>query len=270
MRLAEEEFMRSSRLKVSQLSSGKGWSLLFGVALVFAAWSSAAEAKCQDAPGPGIDWAGCSKARLMLNGEDLSGTNFQRSLLTLSDFGGSKMIGANLSETEISRTRFEKANLSKADFTKALGWRANFAGAVLVEANFSSADMNRSNFAQAQAAGGNFLKAELNRSDFSGANLERATMTKAELARVIFQHARLTGVDFSYSNLSRAQLQGAVLQDVTMTGSYLYLTQLGGVDLSAVKGLTQAQIDIACGDAQTRLPDGLTAPKTWPCSGDDD
>ncbi|MXQ13202.1 pentapeptide repeat-containing protein [Microvirga makkahensis] len=262
--------MRPNRVKMSAQPFGKRRGLLFGAALIFAACGGAAEAKCQDGPGPGVDWAGCSKARLMLNGEDLSDANFKRSLLTLSDFAGSRMLGADLSETEISRTRFEKSDLSKADFTKALGWRANFAGAVLVEANFASSDMNRSNFAQAQALGANFQKAELNRSDFSGANLERATMTKAELARVIFQHAKLTGVDFSFSNLSRAQLQGAVLQDVIMTGSYLYLTQLAGVDLSAVKGLTQAQIDIACGDAQTRLPTGLTPPKTWPCGSDDD
>ena len=45
-----------------------------------------AAAKCQDAPGPGADWSGCSKARLVLTGEDLTGTIFQRSLLTLSDF----------------------------------------------------------------------------------------------------------------------------------------------------------------------------------------
>lgn len=233
-------------------------------------FAQTAEAKCQDSPGPGVDWSDCSKARLVLSGEDLSAANFQRSLLTLSDFGGAKMAGANLSETEVSRTRFEKADLARANFTKSLGWRANFADAALTDANFTAADMNRSNFAKADASGATFLKSELNRSDFSGANLERANISRAEVARVIFQQTKLTGVDFSYSNLSRAQLEGAVLRDVVMTGSYLYLTQLSDADLTTVKDLTQAQIEIACGNAQTKLPPGLSAPQGWPCTEDDD
>ena len=86
-----------------------------GALMAFFLCAGGAAAKCQDAPGAGVDWSGCSKARLMLTGEDLTGTIFQRSLLTLSDFASSKMAGANLSETEISRTRFEGADLSRAD-----------------------------------------------------------------------------------------------------------------------------------------------------------
>ena len=126
-----------------------------GALIAVVVCSGPAWAKCQDGPRPGVDWSGCSKARLMLTNENLTGINLQRSLLTLSDFAASKMAGANLSETEISRTRFEGADLSKADFTKALGWRANFGQANLTGAIFSAADMNRSNFAQVNAAGAN-------------------------------------------------------------------------------------------------------------------
>jgi uncharacterized protein YjbI with pentapeptide repeats len=85
-----------------------------GAVLALVAWAGAAEAKCQDAPKPGIDWSGCSKARLMLTNENLTGVNLTRSLLTLSDFAASKMAGAKLGETEVSRTRFEGADLSQA------------------------------------------------------------------------------------------------------------------------------------------------------------
>jgi uncharacterized protein YjbI with pentapeptide repeats len=95
-------------------------------------------------------------------------------------------------------------------------------------------------------------------------------MSKAELARVLFQSARVTGVDFSFSNLSRARLDGLDLQGANLTGSYLYLTQLGGANLSGVTGLTQAQVDIACGTAQTKLPAGLAPPKGWPCKEEED
>jgi hypothetical protein len=34
--------------------------------------------------------------------------------------------------------------------------------------------------------------------------------------------------------------------------------------------LAQAQIDLACGTPQTKLPAGLVAAKHWPCSTEDD
>ena len=55
-----------------------------------------------------------------------------------------------------------------------------------------------------------------------------------------------------------------------MTGAYLLLTQLGGADLDEVTGLTQAQLDIACGTGDTKLPKGLSRPKSWPCSDDEE
>ena len=48
-------------------------------------------------------------------------------------------------------------------------------------------------------------------------------------------------------------------------GAYLYPTRISGADLSAVKGLTDTQLQIACGDATTKLPSGLKAPSRWPC-----
>jgi uncharacterized protein YjbI with pentapeptide repeats len=119
---------RRRYMQIGSWTAGAGRAVSFAAAfLTLAAWAGAAEAKCQDAPKPSVDWSGCSKARLMLTNENLAGINLTRSLLTLSDFASSKMAGAKLNETEVSRTRFEGADLSQADFTKALGWRANFA-----------------------------------------------------------------------------------------------------------------------------------------------
>ncbi|MEM7070038.1 MAG: pentapeptide repeat-containing protein, partial [Pseudomonadota bacterium] len=30
------------------------------------------------------------------------------------------------------------------------------------------------------------------------------------------------------------------------------------------------QLDIACGDADTKLPEGMTAPASWPCAEEAD
>jgi hypothetical protein len=40
------------------------------------------------------------------------------------------------------------------------------------------------------------------------------------------------------------------------------------VDLSQAHDLTQVQVDMACGNDQTKLPAGLTMPSHWPCAED--
>jgi len=105
----------------------------------------------------------------------------------------------------------------------------------------------------------------MNRSDFSEADLTGANMSKAELARVILRDAVISGVPLSYSNLSRADISGTDFEDAELTGTYMYLTLLNGADLSRTKGLTQYQVSLACGNDQTALPEGLTAPDHWPC-----
>ncbi len=54
-----------------------------------------------------------------------------------------------------------------------------------------------------------------------------------------------------------------------MKGPRMFRTRLEGVDLTRAVGLTTAQLEIACGDSRTRLPEGVNAPKTWPCGKDD-
>ena len=140
-----------------------------GVLILLVMSVGAAEARCQDAPGPGVDWTGCSKTQLLMSDDDLTGAIFTRTYLTAGDFSGSRLSGAKFNQAELSRTRFERADLSGSDFEKAVGWRTNFSQANLERANFSSADMSRSVFARARMKGSNFAKSEVNRSDFTGA-----------------------------------------------------------------------------------------------------
>ena len=52
---------------------------------------------------------------------------------------------------------------------------------------------------------------------------------------------------------------------LNFTDAFLFLTRFEGLDLSAATGLQQMQIDLACGDDKTKLPEGLKVPATWPC-----
>ena len=88
---------------------------------------------------------------------------------------------------------------------------------------------------------------DLHNADFDGADATLMCMSFAN-----FTNASFRGTDLSAANLASAKMDGADL-----TGAKLDITSFLGTDLSKTKGLTQAQIDVACSDAKTKLPAGL-------------
>ena len=62
------------------------------------------------------------------------------------------------------------------------------------------------------------------------------------------------------ADLSSADLTAADLRDANLRGAYFR-----GVNLSGALNLTQTQLDEACGNANTKLPEGFTLK---PCSTD--
>ena len=89
--------------------------------------------------------------------------------------------------------------------------------------------------------------------DLSGADFDRADATLMCMSYANFSNATFRGTDLSGANLAHARLDGADLTAARMT-----ITSIKGTDLTKVKGLTQAQLDAACGDADTKVPPGLT------------
>jgi len=65
------------------------------------------------------------------------------------------------------------------------------------------------------------------------------------------------------ANLTNASLSSARLINADLSGAILLGANLSGADLSRARNLTQTQLDAACGDANTKLPEGLKPPK--PC-----
>jgi uncharacterized protein YjbI with pentapeptide repeats len=88
---------------------------------------------------------------------------------------------------------------------------------------------------------------DLTGADFDGANATLMCMSFANFTKASFR-----GTDLSAANLAGAKMDGADL-----TGARLSITSFLGTDLSRAKGLTQAQLNLACGDAKTKLPAGL-------------
>ncbi|WP_422367078.1 pentapeptide repeat-containing protein [Pelagibius sp.] len=208
--------------------------------------SQAAEAACNTSPGVGVDWTKCEKRRLNLSGQDLS-----RGVFLNTDFG----------RTDLKDARFVNADLSMADFAK-----ARLAGADLSGAKMVKTQGDRADFTKAKLVGVDMTKAEMSRTDFSGADFTDAVMIKAELGRASLVDAKLDRVDLSRAEIARAIFKGASLIDSNFEDAYTYLTRFEGADLSQAKGLEQFQLDVACGDDDTVLPEGMERPAHWPCA----
>ncbi|HMK22138.1 MAG TPA: pentapeptide repeat-containing protein, partial [Terriglobales bacterium] len=150
---------------------------------------------------------------------------FFHALLDGTDFREARLHHAVLIGARGTGTIFSKADLSEIYAPKVSLVRAQFNEAKLEAAHLVSADLRGSNFTQAMLA---------------HANLQEANLREASLAR-----ADLTGAQLDAAELQKAGLQGA--------------------NLALVTGLTQAQLDTACVDEQTKLPEGLSRP--GPCAG---
>ncbi|GHO98841.1 hypothetical protein KSF_088890 [Reticulibacter mediterranei] len=108
---------------------------------------------------------------------------------------------------DLSSADFSLANLHKVDLHEANLMRANF-----TSTNFIGAALNQANLSRACLKEATFYRASLNRVSLIGASLHNTFLIDADLTR-----ADLTRADLSYAVMG--------------------LTNLGGVDLSAVKGL---------------------------------
>lgn len=104
-------------------------------------------------------------------------------------------------------------------------------------------------------AGSNLSNQCLQKSDFEGADLDKAKLVLTCLSGANLKDAKLRGADLSGANLARTNLDGT-----DFTGAVLSSTSFKGTDLRHAKGLTQAQLDKACGDATTKAPAGMTVP----------
>lgn len=233
--------------------TGKRVSARFGAAfgavplLMLLAAPALAEGDCDASPADGVNWSECRKRNLLLNGSELSGANLAGADFSSSDLRKSQLKSAVFEKAALARAMLDGSNAAGANFEKALGYRTSFV--------------------EADLAGARFAKSEMQRADFKDAILTGADFEKSELGRVMFTGAEINGTKFSFSNLARADFRGAVFDTpIDFTSAYFYRTRLEGMDLSKATGIVQWQIDLACGDPQTKLPAGIVAPTTWPCA----
>src|SRR6267142_2824371 len=126
-------------------------------------------------------------------------------------------------------------------------------GAYLTGANLTAADLINANLTGANLSDAKLWTVMLSEAYLNNANLSNATLYSANLTAADLINANLTG-----ANLNDANLTGTTLNGANLTGVDLSEANLSHARLSKAKNLTQKQLAEACGNGQTKLPEGLT------------
>lgn len=134
------------------------------------------------------------------------------------------------------------------------------AARVLAGASCARCDLFQINLAYQTVAGRDFSGARIRQADLSLATADRARFRGANLSLTNFFGARLTGADLTEANLAEATLVGAYLGGARFSGAVLTGANFSGAEMTSAIGLSQNQLNTACGDATTTLPTGMTIP----------
>jgi uncharacterized protein YjbI with pentapeptide repeats len=146
-------------------------------------------------------------------------------------------------------------------------------------AAFPALAQNAAQVSHAQAGANcprcNLFQADLSNKTLRARNYAGARLRQADLSLSVFNHGDFAGADlrdvngygalFSSANFTRANLTnstfvGAYLQGASFRGATLIGVNFSGAEMERAAGLTQGQLNGACGDASTSLPHGLHLP----------
>jgi uncharacterized protein YjbI with pentapeptide repeats len=124
---------------------------------------------------------------------------------------------------------------------------ASCPGCNLFQADFQNVELKHRNFARAR----------LRQADMSAAIMNRTSFAGGDLRDVNAYGAVFTGANFAGADLTNASFVGTYLQGANLRGARLDGANVSGAEMDRAQGLTQAQLNTACGDDSTKLPRGL-------------
>jgi hypothetical protein len=110
---------------------------------------------------------------------------------------------------------------------------------------------------------GESSRLNLRRTKLQEANLIEANLSGADLSGADLSGADLSGADLSGADLHEADLHEANLSGADLSGADLSKAYLSGANLQGAQNFTQDQINSACIDENSRLPEGLR--RAAPC-----
>lgn len=184
-----------------------------------------------------------------LSGLDLSGIDLSQADCQRTNFSGSKLAGANFSQTLGMEADFSKADLTGARLEKGLFMKAKFKKTVLQRTDFQQSLLKEADFTEAD-----LREANLNMSILSGAKLNKARFNQANVGMSILSEADATETDFSQAHLEKCIFKGTTLDkarfnNASVNSTLLYRSAGTEVDFSG------ANLDKLRTGGETKLPE---------------
>ncbi len=186
----------------------------------------------------------------LLERAHLVGASLQQAKLREANLAGAELVDADFSRADLAGATLTgadltDANLTSATLTEATLWMTNLTEANLTRANLTSADLTDADLTDAHLGSGGLLDGENPDPDPLAFILEVWGITENPAIADMFSADDDVGAD-----LTRANLAGANLTRVDLTDA----------NLLDARGITQEQLDAACGDGSPR---NLPSPLTW-------
>ena len=189
------------------------------------------------------DLSNKTMTRMKLQNSDLSGSIFNRSNLS----------GGNFDNSNLSAAHFKRAYLVGVSGNKVNFEKATMLDATLIEAKLSESNLRETNLRRADLSRGVFHDSIFNDSNLTSVSAAEADFSNSHFVNVSADHINLEGANLTGTILKDTRFGNAVFENATLTDA-----DLSGANLRDVTGLTQVQLDSACGNHKTRLPTGLS------------
>jgi BTB/POZ domain-containing protein KCTD9 len=160
------------------------------------------------------------------SGEDLSHMSITKGCFINADLSDSDLRFSDFEKTRFSGALFRSANLSNASFTEAKMDGVDLTGANLQKAQLYKCDLKNACLCKADLMRANLQEANLTGTDLRGSNLQGVILHGADLRGFNLESSNLQG-----ANLECADLRGAILRNANMKGANLWDCNLSGADL---------------------------------------
>jgi uncharacterized protein YjbI with pentapeptide repeats len=139
----------------------------------------------------------------------------------------------------------------------ALAQNAGQIGHARAGASCPGCNLFQADFGGARLEGRNFAGARLRQADLSASVMNHTSFARGDLRDVNAYGAVFSSADFAGANLANASFVGAYLQGSNFAGANLAGVNFSGAEMERARGLSQRQLEGACGDQATTLPAGL-------------
>ena len=195
-----------------------------------------------------------------------SKTQFDRAGLRGVDASGAKFHTMVFDGLDIRKANFRDAQLEGVIFRNVrAGAKTRFDYAAMRKAKFECVPPTEAEFAtRDDELPDNSPIRRFKNSHFDFAKLQDSTFGPCLMSRTIFEGAFLRRSTFKGTILTKSEFRGAMLDDArflegakNLDGAKFDGARLTGADFTGAKNLKAEQLEDACGDARTRLPELL-------------